>query len=165
MDSHQSVHGLIPHYREPLPRKYRARMERVARCVHCDCGGKICLNRNMRIINFALDCEQLAKSEGYFMIARVARALLDLVRHSREWEPEHFSVIDALFTTIRDLGEPGKGPPPHGEEFEAALAAVEAWVVWLEQVTGRLSARPSSHSCMRRTSLARTCPARAECGH
>jgi hypothetical protein len=146
-----------PRYQEKLSTESRDGIERAMSCVHCRCGGRTCLNRNMRLINFALSCETEARRRGSFIIARVARALFDVARLSRDWEPAHFSVIEALCYTIRDLS--AGDAPEHlmGERLETALADVEAWVSWLEKVSGELIAVPAEFGCLRKAGREPAC--------
>ena len=154
-----------PRYQERLSAEARKGVAVAMRCVHCRCGGRTCLNRNLRLINFATECESEARRRGSFIIARVARALFDVARLSREWEPDHFSVIEALCFTIRDLsgGSAAERPADEqlmGDRLEAALVDVEAWVSWLEKVSAELSQRPSNFACMRKvTRQIAACPA------
>lgn len=143
----------LPKYCEQLSTPARRRMDVVYRCVHCACGGKLCLNRSMRLINFAFEAEQDARARGAFMLARVSRSLFDVVRQSREWDTEHTVVIDAHFHTIRDLAdaEQTKGAPLMGQALEDSIAPVEAWVEWLEQVGKRLvREHKTTFPCFRR---------------
>lgn len=154
-----------PHYQERLSPEARQGVTSAMRCVHCRCGGRTCLNRNLRLINFATECETEARRRGSFIIARVARALFDVARLSRDWGPDHFSIIEALCFTIRDLSggtapERPTGEQLMGERLESALADVEAWVSWLEKVSTELNQRPSDFACMRKTTRQiAACPA------
>ncbi|MBC7951015.1 MAG: hypothetical protein H7Z12_04220 [Rhodospirillaceae bacterium] len=154
-----------PSYQERLSAEARKSVAVAMRCVHCRCGGRTCLNRNLRLINFATECETEARRRGSFIIARVARALFDVARLSRDWGPDHFSVIEALCFTIRDLSGGSDLERPlaeqlMGERLETALTDVEAWVSWLEKVSAELNQSPSDFVCMRKTTRqTAACPA------
>lgn len=147
----QSTH--LAKYSEQLSNTAQRRMDVVYRCVHCTCGGKLCLNRSMRLINFAFEAEQEARTHGAFMLARVSRSLFDVVRQSREWDTEHTAVIDAHFHTMRDLAVDKCGSQDQlmGKALEDSVAPVEAWVEWLEQVGIRLvREHKTTFPCFRR---------------
>lgn len=153
-------------YHEPFSPVVRTHLTRAEKCVHCRRGGARCLNRSLRLINFAVECEAEAKARGAFMIGRLARALFDLARHSREWEPEHFAIIKTLCGSIRHIGAkaevedatvtPTIGFSANGDEVEEVLEDVVAWVSWLEDVCRDLRSRPSSTECLRRPQSTRS---------
>lgn len=157
-----------PRYTEKLSIATLKHMEVVYRCVHCTCAGKLCLNRSLRIMNFAFDAESKARLDGAFMMSRVTRSLFEVVMKCREWDAEHLSLIDAHFQTIRDLS-PAEGDLPDsglmGEALEECVPPVEAWVSWLEQAGKRLTAEHgSTFECMRRNSPAANCTLVTYCG-
>lgn len=146
---------MLPKYTECLSDPSQRWMEVVYRCVHCTCGGKLCLNRNIRLINFAYEAEQEAQARGAFMLANVARSLFNVVRQSREWGAEHVAVIDAHFHTMRDLvvGDEASAisERPIGKTLEDCADSVSAWVEWLELVGQRLvTEHKTTFPCFRR---------------
>lgn len=157
-------------YMEELSSCAHSAMGSTYSCVHCATGGRLCLNRSMRILNFAFDCEQEARGRGAFMLARVARSLFEMSRRSREWGPEHVALVEAHFQTLRDLAAPLPDDlepfaRPHGAAFEASLAPVEAWVDWLERMTASLIAEQGSDfACLRRGTPAAHCAVAGPCG-
>lgn len=148
---------MLPKYQENLSDSAQQWMGVVYRCVHCTCGGKLCLNRNIRLINFAYDTEHEARSRGAFMLANVARSLFNVVRQSREWGAEHVAVIDAHFHTLRDLAVSEDAVPveerPIGKALEDCVDNVSAWVEWLDLVGKRLVCEhKTTFPCFRRAS-------------
>lgn len=160
--------GVTPKYSEKLSTRTSKHMSAVYRCVHCTCAGKLCLNRSMRILNFAHETEIEARRNGAFMLARVVRSLFEVVMKCREWESEHLALIDAHFNTIQELTTPDQDKPPAalmGNVLEESVAPVEAWVDWLEQAGKRLAAEHgSTFECMRRNSPAANCLLVTYCG-
>lgn len=164
------IETLLPRYCENISTDASNRMDQVYRCVHCTCGGKLCLNRSMRILNFCHNTEREARMAGSFMLARVTHSLFQVVLNTREWGAEHLAVVDAHFHTIRDLiatdAKQAGADRPIGAALEDSVRPVEAWVEWLEQVGERLiQEHRSNFACLRQKTPAAHCSVAAVCGH